>query len=211
MLSSCAANEAEAHVVSTSARRSIPVRWHLNRARRLRVSVWQMEFLHPASSKPEVRYQFPRGMGSSRSTRNNLQHPTYKALAELGKALKTIFLCQYLQSPELRREIQEGLNVIENWNSANGFILYGKGGEIATNRREDQELTMLSLHLLQLCLVYINTLMIQRILGEPHWDRRLTSEDRRGLTPLMYHHVTPYGLFRLNMAERLIIEEVSAA
>jgi TnpA family transposase len=146
-----------------------------------------------------------------RFTRNNLQHPTYKALAELGKALKTIFLCQYLQSPELRREIQEGLNVIENWNSANGFILYGKGGDIATNRREAQELTMLSLHLLQLCLVYINTLMLQRILGEPHWEGRLTPEDRRGLTPLMYHHVTPYGLFRLNMAERLVIEEASAA
>src|SRR6185369_5308060 len=50
-----------------------------------------------------------------RFTRHNHQHPTYRALAELGKALKTIFLCQYLQSPELRREIQEGLNVIENW------------------------------------------------------------------------------------------------
>ncbi|WP_434006848.1 Tn3 family transposase [Klebsiella pneumoniae] len=24
--------------------------------------------------------------------RNNIQHPTYKALAELGKAIKTIFL-----------------------------------------------------------------------------------------------------------------------
>jgi TnpA family transposase len=42
------------------------------------------------------------------------------------------------------------LNVVENWNSANNFILYGKGGEFATNRREDQEITMLSLHLLQL-------------------------------------------------------------
>lgn len=146
-----------------------------------------------------------------RFTRSNLQHPTYKALAELGKVLKTIFLCQYLQAPELRREIQEGLNVIENWNSANGFILYGKGGEIATNRREEQELTMLSLHLLQLCLVYINTLMLQRLLGEPQWDARLTPEDLRGLTPLMYHHVTPYGIFRLDMNDRLVIEEARAA
>ena len=31
-----------------------------------------------------------------RFTRSNLQHPTYKALAELGKAMKTIFLCRYL-------------------------------------------------------------------------------------------------------------------
>jgi len=64
-----------------------------------------------------------------RFTRNNLKHPTYLALAELGKAIKTIFLCEYLHSEEIRREIHEGLNVIENWNSANSFIFYGKGGE----------------------------------------------------------------------------------
>src|SRR3989441_12771392 len=64
-----------------------------------------------------------------RFTRNNLQHPTYQALAELGRAIKTIFLCQYLEFEELRREIHEGLNVVENWNSANSFIHYGRGGE----------------------------------------------------------------------------------
>jgi TnpA family transposase len=95
-----------------------------------------------------------------RFTRNNLQHPTYQALSELGKACRTIFLCRYLRFPTLRREIQEGLNVIEHWNSVNHFILFGKGGDIATNRREDQELTMLALHLLQNSLVYINTLML---------------------------------------------------
>ena len=70
-----------------------------------------------------------------RFTRNNLKHPTYLALAELGKAIKTIFLCH---SEALLREIQGGLNVIENWNGANSFILYGKGGEIATNDLENQ-------------------------------------------------------------------------
>jgi TnpA family transposase len=146
-----------------------------------------------------------------RFTRSNLQHPTYKALAELGKAMKTIFLCRYLHSLELRREINEGLNAVENWNSANNFILYGKGGEFATNRREDQEITMLSLHLLQLCLVYINTLMIQQVLHKPQWQGRMHSEDLRALTPLIYSHVTPYGTFRLDMNERLVIETDIAA
>jgi TnpA family transposase len=146
-----------------------------------------------------------------RFTRNNLKHPTYQALAELGKAVKTIFLCRYLDSESLRQEINEGLNVVENWNSANGFIFYGKGGEIATNRLEDQEIAVLSLHLLQACLVYINTLMIQQVVESPSWLEKMELEDYRGLSPLIYHHINPYGIFELNMHERLPIEMPVAA
>lgn len=146
-----------------------------------------------------------------RFTRTSVQHPTYQAMAELGKVYKTLFLCEYLQSVALRREIHEGLNVIENWNSANTFIFYGKGSEIATNRREDQEVAMLSLHLLQLSLVYINTLLLQQVLSRPEWQSRLTKDDLRGLTPLIYGHINPYGVIQLNMDTRIPIEEIAAA
>ena len=142
-----------------------------------------------------------------RFTRANIQHPTYQALAELGKVIKTIFLCQYLQSEALRREINEGLNVVENWNSANSFIFYGKGGEVATNRLEEQELSVLCLHLLQISLVYINTLMIQQVLSESTWMQKMKTEDWRALTPLIYSHVNPYGTWRLDLDERLQIEQ----
>jgi len=95
--------------------------------------------------------------------------------------------------------------VVENWNSANSFIFYGKGGEVATNRLEDQELSVLSLHLLQICMVYVNTLMIQQVLDEPHWFRRMKKEDFRALTPLIYAHINPYGIFELDMNERLLL------
>jgi TnpA family transposase len=35
------------------------------------------------------------------------------------QVIKTIFLCQYLNSESLRREINESLNVVESWNNAN--------------------------------------------------------------------------------------------
>lgn len=146
----------------------------------------------------------------SRFTRNNIQHPTYKALAELGKVIKTIFLCQYIISEAMRQEIHAGLNVVENWNSANGFIFYGDGSEIASNRLEDQELSVLSLHLLQLCLVYVNTLMIQQVLKESIWHGRMTAADFRALTPLIYAHINPYGWFELDMDKRLPIERMAA-
>lgn len=140
-----------------------------------------------------------------RFTRTNVQHPTYQALIELGKVRKTIFLCHYLHDETIRREVHAGLNVIENWNSANDFIFFGKGGELATNKLEDQELAVLSLHLLQICMVYVNTLMLQEVLAEPTWGDHMTNEDRRGLTPLFYSHVNPYGEFKLDMEERLAL------
>lgn len=138
-----------------------------------------------------------------RFTRNNVQHPTYKAFAELGKAVKTIFLCRYLHSEALRREIHEGLNVIEQWNGANDFVFFGRRGELSSNRREDQEISMLCLHLLQNCMVYINTLMLQKVLAKPHWRDRPTARDLSALTPLIWEHVNPYGRFELDMTARL--------
>ena len=141
--------------------------------------------------------------GARRFTRNNVQHPTCKALAELGRAVKTIFLCRYLQSEALRREIHEGLNVIEQWNGANDFVFFARRGELSSSRREDHEASMLSLHLLQNCMVYVNTLMLQQVLAQPHWTGRLTSTDLRALTPLIWEHVNPYGRFEIDMATRL--------
>jgi hypothetical protein len=51
--------------------------------------------------------------------------------------------------------------------------------------------------------VYVNTLMVQDVLAESEWEDALTAEDRRGLTPLFWTHVAPYGEVRLNMAKRL--------
>jgi len=107
--------------------------------------------------------------------------------------------------------LSEGLNVVENWNSANGFIFYGKGGEIATNWLDEREEAALALHLLQASLVYVNTRMLQQVLDEPDWLGRMREEDLRALSPLIYHHVNPYGTFELDMAKRLPIDLAEAA
>lgn len=141
--------------------------------------------------------------------RSNYQHPTYKAFIELGRAVKTNFLCRYLNSVELRQQINAGLNVVENWNSANDFVYYGKGGEIASNCRDDQEMSMLCLHLLQTCISYVNTFFIEDLLQDEHWEKQLGEEDYRALTALFYSHINPYGTFDLDLTKRLGFEFIS--
>ncbi|MDE1688261.1 Tn3 family transposase [Streptomyces neyagawaensis] len=94
-------------------------------------------------------------------------------------------------------------------NGANSVIAYGKGGEIASNRRDEQEMFVLCLRILQSALVYVNTLMLQDILGEPEGADLLTSADWRGLTPLFWSHVRPYGEVNLDMGARLNLTAVT--
>ncbi|ABD11734.1 transposase, TnpA family [Frankia casuarinae] len=146
-----------------------------------------------------------------RFTRTNAIHPTYQAMIEVGRAQRTLFVARYLRDRDLQREINEGLNVVESWNRANSVIFFGKGGDIATNRRDEQELSVLCLRVLQAALVYVNTLMVQDVLADDDWAEQLTDADLRGLTPLFWTHVAPYGEVKLDMTSRLTLSVSAAA
>ncbi len=59
-------------------------------------------------------------------------------------------------------------------------------------------------------MVYVNTLMIQQVLDEPDWFKRMKSEDLRALTPFICAHINPYGIFELDMEKRLPLKVASA-
>ena len=124
----------------------------------------------------------------------------------MGKAEKSIFLCDYLSSRETQHEIHEGLNVIENWNATNDFICFGRQGELATNSQEQQEIVTLSLQLLQNCLMLINTILVERTIEREGLWERLGAEDPRALTPLFYGHVNLYGQFALDLNRASFLE-----
>ena len=65
---------------------------------------------------------------------------------------------------------------------------------------------MLSMHLLQASLVLVNTLILQQILAEPRWARRLTGRDKQALSALIWSHINPYGTFHIDMNTHLNLD-----
>jgi len=52
--------------------------------------------------------------------------------------------------------------------------------------------------------------MLQRILSEPSWANRMTTEDWRTLTPLLYGHIKPYGQFDPDLERRINFDRMAA-
>jgi hypothetical protein len=93
------------------------------------------------------------------------------------------------------------VQVVEQWNSANGAIYYGKDAELTGPDRESAEISMLSLHLLPSALVLVNTRLVDAVLREDDWAARMSDRDVRGLTPLFWSNVGLHGTFTLKVAE----------
>jgi hypothetical protein len=95
------------------------------------------------------------------------------------------------------------LQVVENWNSANTVVFYGKDSQLTGADREHAEVSMLALHLLQSAMVHINTLLLQAVLEDPQFHDPIGDNERRALSPLFWSNINPYGRFRLDMNTRL--------
>lgn len=83
------------------------------------------------------------------------------------------------------------------------LFFFEKSGEIASNDIDQQEISILALHFLQNCMVYINTLMFQEVIIKENLLNDLNEDDLRALTPLIYNHINTYGSFKLDMKTRI--------
>ncbi|GAA3388075.1 Tn3 family transposase [Cryptosporangium minutisporangium] len=106
---------------------------------------------------------------------------------------------------DLQWEINSGLNVVESWNRATRSCFFGKGGDITTNRRDEQELSVLCCGSCSAPWSTSTPSCFRTGLADEGWDQALTPEDRRGLTPLFWTHLAPYGEVKLDMSSRLAL------
>lgn len=128
--------------------------------------------------------------------RKNRPSGLAKALMNLGRIIKTLYLLNYIDSEEYRRHILGQLNKGESRHSLARTVYHGRRGEIYEKYREGQEDQLNALGLATNAIVLWNTVYMQAALDYLRAQGEvIKEEDEARLSPLGRKHINFLGHF----------------
>jgi TnpA family transposase len=116
------------------------------------------------------------------------------ALRELGRIERTLFTLDWMQSIELRRRVQIGLNKGEARNSLARAVFLNRLGEIRDRRFENQRYRAGGLNLVVAAITLWNTICLERAIHAMREAGKEIDEDLLShLSPLGWEHINLIG------------------
>jgi len=125
-----------------------------------------------------------------------------RAIGEIGRIAKSLFLLSYIDDEAYRRRILIQLNKGESRHSLARKVFYGHKGEIRQRYREGQEEQLNALGLVVNAVILWNTMYMDRALEDMR-RRGMTIDplDVSRLSPIGHEHVNVYGKYSFTLAE----------
>lgn len=125
-----------------------------------------------------------------------------RAIAELGRIAKTLYLLNYIDDEGYRRRIQNQLNRGEGRHSVARHVFHGQRGELRQRYRQGQEDQLGALGLVVNMIVLWNTWYLQDALDELRKNaQEVQSEDVERLVPLRFQHINVHGTYHFALPE----------
>jgi TnpA family transposase len=116
------------------------------------------------------------------------------ALRELGRIERTLFILDWLQSVELRRRVQAGLNKGEARNALARAVFFNRLGEIRDRGFEQQRYRASGLNLVTAAVVLWNTVYLERAISALQEHGQVVDETLlQYLSPLGWEHINLTG------------------
>jgi TnpA family transposase len=116
------------------------------------------------------------------------------ALRELGRIERTLFILEWLQSVELRRRVQAGLNKGEARNALARAVFFNRLGEIRDRSFEQQLYRANGLNLITAAIVLWNTVYLERATNALLANGNTFDSDHlQYLSPLGWEHINLTG------------------
>ena len=125
-----------------------------------------------------------------------------RAIVELGRVAKTLYLLNYLDDEAYRRRILTQLNRGESRHSVARAIFHGRRGEVRQRYREGQEDQLGALGLVVNAVVLWNTRYLDAALIQVRaTDVAVNPEDVERLSPLLLDHVNVLGRYEFALKD----------
>jgi len=144
-----------------------------------------------------------RAAGLTRTLQTN-DRPTKlaRALQELGRLIKTLYLLRFIDDEHYRRRILIQLNRGENRHRLARVIFHGKRGELRQRYRYGQEDQLGSLGLVVNLVVLWNTVYMDAALNQLRAEGyEVKPEDVAHLSPLSFGHINMLGRYAFTLPE----------
>ncbi|GAA5534835.1 Tn3 family transposase [Deinococcus aluminii] len=127
-----------------------------------------------------------------------------RALAELGRIEKTLYLLHYVDDEAYRRRILVQLNRGEGRHNVARWVFHRRRGEVRQKYREGQEDQLGALGLVVNAIVLWNTRYLDAILNRLRdSETTVLAEDVARLSPLLFEHVNVLGRYHFELSPSL--------
>ena len=128
--------------------------------------------------------------------------PLARALEELGRIIKTLYMLRYIDDEAYRRRILTQLNRGEGRHELARIIFHGKRGELRQRYREGQEDQLGALGLVVNAVILWNTIYMDAALAELRAEGfDVRDEDVARLSPLGHGHLNVLGRYAFTLPE----------
>ncbi|HEU5375555.1 MAG TPA: Tn3 family transposase [Ktedonobacteraceae bacterium] len=125
-----------------------------------------------------------------------------RAISELGRIAKTLYLLNYIDDEHYRRRIQNQLNRGEGRHSVARHVFHGQRGELRQRYRQGQEDQLGALGLVINMITLWNTWYLQDALDElRNSGQEVRPEDVERLAPLRFQHINVHGTYHFVLPE----------
>ena len=127
-----------------------------------------------------------------------------KALRELGRIERTLFMIEWYSSPALRRRCQAGLNKGEAAHKLKRAVFFHERGEIRDRSFDSQAFRASGLNLVVSAIVHWNTVYLSRATAHLRQrGRNIPDELLKHVSPLSWEHINLTGIYSWDTEQQL--------
>jgi TnpA family transposase len=124
----------------------------------------------------------------------------YYALQELGRAIRTQFLLEYISDVEMRAAITETTNKVESYNKLSDWVSFGSETLVASNDEEEMEKAIKYSGLLTDAVILQNIVDITATGGQLKTEGHdIAKEDFDITSPYLTGHIMRFGIYVVDL------------